>query len=183
MKYAAVTTLATLFVLVIAVQVQAKTKPLNYTASGGFEPTVFTFADGTIADSITLTGISTAGPITVHEWASGSNTQTSFPACTLLDGEAGTLGDFADSFEVITFKNGDVLLQTLLSGSECNPNNATPPINFEGTLTVQNVGGTGKWAGASGTGTLNFAGQYYVCGNNGCVGHVQHNETGSVTTP
>lgn len=159
----------------------AWTKPFNYTATGTFEPTLFVFPDGTQGDSITLQGTSTDGPITVHEWATGSSTQKVFPPCVLSNGEAGTLGDFADSFEVITFQNGDVLLQELVSGAECNAN-VGPPVPFDGTLIVTNVGGTGKFADATGTETLKFAGQYYVCGTTSCVGYVQHNETGTVTT-
>jgi hypothetical protein len=173
---------ALLFMTAVIRRAEAKSTPLNYTATGTFEPTLFVFPDGTQGDSITLQGTSTAGPITVHEWATGS-TQTVFPPCVPSSGAAGTLGDFADSFEVITFQNGDVLLQSLVSGTECNASVSGPPIPFEGTLIVTNVGGTGKFAGASGTETLNFAGQYYVCGATGCVGYVQHNETGRVTTP
>jgi hypothetical protein len=135
-----------------------------------------------------LEGTSTFGPITVHEWAAGSSTQTVFLSCTAPGGAAGTQYDFADSLEVITFKaTGDVLLQNLVSGTECIDNSinsgAPPAAPFDGTLTVTNVGGTGKFAGATGTVTLKFAGQYLSCGNNGCVGFVQHKEKGSITTP
>ena len=118
----------------------------------------------------------------------GSSAQTVFPPCTAPGGVPGSLSDFADSLEIITFKKtGDVLLQNLVSGTECAASSiltgAPPPAPFEGTLTVTNVGGTGKFDGATGTVTLNFAGQYLSCGNNGCVGFVQHREKGSITTP
>jgi hypothetical protein len=166
----------------------SKTKNFEYIATGGFEPTLFIFPDGNQGDSITLEGTSTFGPITVHEWATGSSAQTVFPPCTAPGGVPGSLSDFADSLEIITFKKtGDVLLQNLVSGTECAASSiltgAPPPAPFEGTLTVTNVGGTGKFAGATGTVTLNFAGQYLSCGNNGCVGFVQHREKGSITTP
>lgn len=162
----------------------ADAKPFNYTATGSFQPAVFVFPDGTPADSITLTGTSTSGPITVQEWASG--TGTSIGSCTPPGGAAnsGSEGPFADSLEIITVQaTGDVLIQNLVSGTECADFSVPPPIPFAGTLTVTNVGGTGKFAGATGTETLNFAGQYVSCGNNGCVGYVTHTETGTVTTP
>ena len=178
--------LAALLMVALATRSEARneTKKFEYIATGGFEPTLFIFPDGNQGVvSITLEGTSTFGPITVHEWAVGSSTQTVFPPCTAPGGAAGALYDFADSLEIITFKKtGDVLLQNLVSGTECDSNSG-PPSPFEGTLTVTNVGGTGKFAGATGTVTLNFAGQYLSCGNNGCVGFVQHREKGTLTTP
>jgi hypothetical protein len=107
----------------------------------------------------------------------------SFSAVHAARWAAGSQSTFGNSLEVITFKaTGDVLLQNLVSGTEC-VDNSGPPFPFEGTLTVTNVGGTGKFAGATGTVTLKFAGQYLSCGNNGCVGIVQHKEKGSITTP
>lgn len=177
--------LAALLMVALATRSEAgtKTKKFDYIATGGFEPTLFIFPDLNQGDSITLEGTSTFGPVTVHEWATGLSTQTVFPSCTLPGGAAGSQSTFGNSLEVVTFKaTGDVLLQNLVSGTGC-VDNSGPPFPFEGTLTVTNVGGTGKFAGATGTVTLKFAGQYLSCGNNGCVGFVQHKEKGSITTP
>ncbi len=157
---------------------EAATTPMNYTASGSFESSAFTFPDGNPSTSITLTGKSTAGPVTIQEWAAAVFTANK---CTPAGGapNSGFEVIFKDSLEVITFvKTGDQLIQNLVSGSECF---SLGP--FSGTLTVNNVGGTGRFAGATGTETLNFQGQYLTCGSTGCVGSVQHSEVGSVTTP
>lgn len=172
-----------LFSTLVPIASEAGTKKFDYIATGGFEPTLFIFPDLNQGDSITLEGTSTFGPVTVHEWATGLSTQTVFPSCTLPGGAAGSQSTFGNSLEVITFKaTDDVLLQNLVSGTEC-VDNSGPPFPFDGTLTVANVGGTGKFAEATGTVTLKFAGQYLSCGNNGCVGFVQHKEKGSITTP
>jgi hypothetical protein len=150
----------------------------SYIATGSFEPASFAFPDGTMGDSITLQGNSTKyGPITVHEWASGSANQTPTP-CTLPDGSAG-MQSFSDSNEVITQLNtGDVLLQNLVSGTNCVANlPIAPPFEFAGTLHVVNAGGTGKFANATGDETLNFHGVYYNCNPTQCWGYVTHDET------
>ncbi len=164
---------------------EAGSKPLNYTASGGFEQTPFSyFPDGAPSGSITLAGTSTSGPITVHEWAAASaNGNTCTPPSGVPN--AGLQATYSDSLEIITFKaTGDFLIQNLVSGTICiDLTSASPPFPFYGILTVSNVGGTGKFAGATGTETLNFAGQFLSCGATLCVGYVRHDETGKVTTP
>jgi hypothetical protein len=159
---------------------EAKTKPFNYTASGSFGPDLHVFADGTNGNAITVS----SDKVTVKEWASGAPNGNT---CTPPSGVAGsgTEVTFTDSFAIITvLATGDQLFQNLVSGTECiDLTPAAPPFPFNGTLTVQNVGGTGKFAGATGTETLNFAGANLNCGNTDCVGNVQHTETGSVTTP
>jgi hypothetical protein len=161
---------------------EAGSKPFNYTASGGFETQAFHFPDGCDpGESIALTGASTSGPITTHEWVCAFfNGNT----CTVPGGvpNAGFQVTFADSFEVIHFNSSDLLVQNLVSGTACNDFSSGPPFPFDGTLTVSNVGGTGKFVGATGTETLKFAGQYLDC-NNGCIGYVTQHETGTVTTP
>src|SRR5579863_3566000 len=123
---------------------EAETRPLNYTASGSFGSSAFTFPDGNPATSITLTGKSTSGPVTVQEWAAAV---FNGKECTPVGGapNSGVEVTFQDSLEVITFINtGDELIQNLLSGTECF---SLGP--FSGTLTVNNAGGTGKFAGAT----------------------------------
>ena len=95
--------LAALLMVALATRSEARneTKKFDYLATGGFEPTLFIFPDGNQGVvSITLEGTSTFGPITVHEWAVGSSTQTVFPPCTAPGGAAGALYDFADSLEI-----------------------------------------------------------------------------------
>ena len=95
--------LAALLMVALATRSEARneTKKFDYIATGGFEPTLFIFPDGNQGVvSITLEGTSTFGPITVHEWAVGSSTQTVFPPCTAPGGAAGALYDFADSLEL-----------------------------------------------------------------------------------
>ena len=169
---------AALSLAVLANGSEARTNPMNYTASGSFGSSAFTFPDGNPATSITLTGKATGGPVTIQEWGAGVfNGKT----CTPPGGTTGSGSEvvFKDSLEIITFTNtGDELIQELESGTECF---SFGP--FGGTLTVNNVGGTGKFAGATSTETLNFEGLYLNCGSTGCVGLVQHSEVGSVTTP
>jgi hypothetical protein len=161
---------------------EAWTQPLNYTASGSFESAVFAFPDGNPSESITLAGTSTSGPITLHQWIAASLNGNK---CTLPGGvsNAGEQGTFTDSFAVIRFKCGDLLVQTLVSGTFCIDLSVPGPIfPFAGVLTVKNIGGTGKYVGATGTETLNFAGHQLV-GSTGAVGFVTQTETGTVTTP
>lgn len=167
--------------------------PFSYTAYGTFEGplnAVFPngnadFPEGFPVFSITLQGTgtfgSTTGPITVKEWAFGGASVVS--SCG--PGGSGTELSYGDSYEVITFlTTGDVLLQNLVSGTQCLGSSG-PPTPFNGTLFVSNVGGTGQFAHAGGNATLNFAGQYLFFGltGNGTAGYVQHNEQGTVTTP
>jgi hypothetical protein len=162
---------------------EAGTSPFNYIATGSFELSAFFFPDGTEGTSITLEGPSTSRPITVHEWASGKG--KTIGRCTPPGGKpnTGLKYTYTDSLEIITFKaTGDFLIQNLVSGTQCFNIRAPFPIPFNGTLIVRNVGGTGKFAGATGTETLNFSGQYLSC-NTGCIGYVRHDETGNVTTP
>jgi hypothetical protein len=161
---------------------QAEARPLNYTASGSFESAVFVFPDGKPSESITLAGSSTAGPITLHQWIAASlNGNT----CTLPGGvsNTGKEGTFTDSFAVIRFACGDLLVQTLVSGTFCIDLSSPGPLfPFAGVLTVENTGGTGKYAGATGTETLNFVGQQ-LFGSTGAIGFVTQTEAGVVNTP
>jgi hypothetical protein len=175
-------------ILVLAVssdRSEAETQPFNYTASGSFGSSAFTFPDGNPSTSITLVGTSTAGPVTVYEWAAGAGFNGK--QCTLPGGvlNAGLAATFADSIGIIRIAGtGDELVQTLVSGTECiDFSSGQPPFPFNGVLTVNFVGGTGKFSGATGTETLNFAGQYLSCGSTGCIGFVSHNQKGSLTTP
>jgi hypothetical protein len=159
--------------------------PFNYTVSGTFEsqPGFSFFPDGNEGGSITLQGANSFGPVTVQQWAAGLGV-TAGP-CTPPGGKpnSGTEYPYSDLIGVITFKaNGDFLVQSLVSGEECI-SNAPPPASFGGTIILNNIGGTGKFAGATGTETLHFRGQYLSCGNNGCVGYVHQLETGMVMTP
>jgi hypothetical protein len=152
----------------------------NYTATGAFQPAAFALADGTMPDSITLQGSSNFGPITVQEWASAAPNQTGTP-CTVPNVNAadapGLEFVFADSEEIITvIKTGDVLVQNLTSGTTCQ-SNANPPFPFNGTLHVVNIGGTGKFANATGDETLNFHGVYQWCNATQCWGYVTHIES------
>jgi hypothetical protein len=167
-----------LSLVVLAKGSEAGTTPMNYTASGSFGSSAFTFPDGNPATSITLTGKSSVGPVNIEEWGAGA---FDGKTCTPSGGapNSGSEVNFKDSLEVITFVNtGEELIQGLVSGTECF---SLGP--FSGTMTVKNVGGTGRFAGATGTETLNFEGEYLTCGSTGCVGFVQHDETGTVTTP
>ncbi len=157
-----------------------KSESFSYTAAGTFDgPLDATFPDGNPVFSITLQGTSTFGPVTVHEWAASP---TEGASCTLPGGVAGTQFSYADSYEVITFTATDeFLIQDLVSGSQCISDSG-PPIPFNGTLTVTNVGGTGRFARATGQGTVNFGGQYLFL-ENGTVGYVQHKESGTLITP
>jgi hypothetical protein len=162
---------------------EAWTTSFNYTATGSFEPGFFLFPDGNSSDSIALPGFSTVGPITLHEWDTGVlNGKTCAPPSGVPN--AGSEVTVTDSVEVIRLDStGDLLIQTLVSGTNCiDFSSGAPPYPFAGVLTVKNDGGTGKFAGARGTETLNFAGKFLSCGNNGCIGYVQQNETGTLTT-
>jgi hypothetical protein len=180
----AATFCALLFLTALVPRVQAKTNPFKYAAAGSFGPDLYVFADGTSGNSITLIGWSNAGPISAKEWGSGSANGKS---CTPPSGVAasGVEVTFTDSFEIITvIRTGDQLFQNLVSGTECiDFTPPEPPFPFDGTLTVQNVGGTGKFSGATGTETLHFTGQILNCGSSYCIGSVRHTEDGSVTTP
>jgi hypothetical protein len=166
---------------------EAKTQPFSYEASGTVEPTLFTFADGYPTSSVTFSGMSTFGPITVNTWVAAGGGQTVFPACTAPGGVPGAGQEFKfnDHLDIIRFHaSSDVVIQNLVSGTIClDFSPVAPPYPFKGTLKVNNVGGTGKFAGASGTATENFVGEYVSCGNNGCVGYAEQHETGTVTTP
>ncbi len=173
---------AVFFLTVLTGRAEAESTPMNYTASGAFGSSAFTFPDGKRATSINLVGTSTSGPVTVREWAAGNFTGK----CTPQSGtpNAGSLVTFADSLAVITFEStGAQLVQNLVSGTECIDFTSGPPFPFAGVLTVENTGGTGKFAGATGTENLNFGGEFLSCGSTGCVGFVQHIETGRAETP
>jgi hypothetical protein len=153
----------------------------SYTATGSFQPASFAFADGTMGDSITLRGKSNFGPITVQEWASGAANQTGTP-CTVPNVSAadapGLQFPFSDSNEIITVvKTGDVLVQNLVRGTNCVSNTPSLPAPFAGTLHVVNVGGTGKFAHATGDETLHFQGVYEWCNATQCWGYVTHDES------
>jgi hypothetical protein len=181
--------LCTVLAIFSTVSEAGESIPFNYTASGTFEsqPGFSFFPDGNEGGSITLQGTSSFGPVTVQEWAAGSGV-TAGP-CTPPGGKpnSGTEYPYSDVIGVITFKaTGDVLVQNLVSGEECisnTPPSPPPPASFDGTIILNNIGGTGKFAGATGTETLHFRGQYLSCGDNGCVGYVHHLETGMVMTP
>jgi hypothetical protein len=167
---------------------EAGTKPFSYQASGTVEPTLFTFPDGYPTSSVTFNGMSTLGPITVNIWVTAGGGQTVFPVCTPPSGVPGAGEEFKfnDHLDIIRFHaTGDILIQNLISGTICLDASSgfVPPFAFKGMLTVNNVGGTGKFAGASGTATENFVGEYVSCGNDGCVGYAEQDETGTVTTP
>jgi hypothetical protein len=174
-----------LVAIALPLQARAAGKSSNisfsYTASGPYYfPASFTFADGSVVNSITLQGSSNFGPITVQEWAGGAANQTGTP-CTVPNVSAadapGLEFAFSDSNEIITVvKTGDVLLQNLVSGSVCE-SNAQPPFPFAGTLHVVNVGGTGKFANATGDETLNFHGVAQWCSSTACWGYVTHIES------
>jgi hypothetical protein len=178
------TVCALLSLTAVVPRVQAKTNSFKYTATGTFGPDVYVFADGTSGNSITVIGRSNAGPISAKEWGSGSSNGKS---CTPPSGVVGSGVEvtFTDSFEIVTvIGTGDQLFQNLVSGTECiDFTPPKPPFPFDGTLTVQNVGGTGKFSGATGKETLHFVGQILNCGSSDCIGSVQHTEDGSVTTP
>ena len=79
--------------------------------------------------------------------------------------------------------SGDLMVQTLVSGTFCiDLTSSGPTYPFNGVLTVKNEGGTGKYAQATGTETLNFTGQQMI-GSTEAVGFVTQTETGVVTTP
>jgi hypothetical protein len=167
---------------------EAGTKAFSYEASGTVEPTLFTFPDEYPTSSVTFKGMSTFGPITVNIWVAAGGGQTVFPPCTPPSGVPGAGEEFKfnDHLDIIRFHaTGDVLIQNLVSGAICLDASSgfVPPFAFKGTLTVNNVGGTGKFAGAGGIATEKFVGEYVSCGNNGCVGYAQQDETGTVTTP
>jgi hypothetical protein len=169
----------------VAVQAAGSSKStdisFSYTATGPYYfPASFTFADGSVVNSITLQGTSNFGPITVQEWAGGAANQTGTP-CTVPNVSAadapGLEFSFSDSNEIITvIKTGDILVQNLVSGTVCE-SNAQPPFPFAGTLHVVNVGGTGKFANATGDETLNFHGVAQWCSSTACWGYVTHDES------
>ena len=165
-------------------RVQAKTNPFKYTATGFFGPDLYVFADGTSGNSITEIGRSNVGPINIKEWGSGFANGKS---CTPPSGVPGSGVDvtFTDLFTIITvIGTGDQLFQNLVSGTECiDLTPPEPPFPFDGTLTLQNVGGTGKFSGATGRETLHFTGQSLNCGRSDCIGNTRGTEDGSVTTP
>jgi hypothetical protein len=179
-----VTFCALLSLIALVPQVQAETNPFKYTATGFFGPDLYVFADGTSGNSITENGRSSAGPISIKEWASGF---VNGKSCTPPSGVPGSGVDvtFTDSFEVITvLGTGDQLFQNLVSGTECiDFTPSAPPFPFDGTLTVENVGGTGKFSGATGSETLHFTGQSLNCGSSDCIGNTRGLEDGWVTTP
>lgn len=143
-----------LWVLALGGRSEAASIPFSYTAAGSFTGDIYIFPDATEGGSITLQGRSSSGPVTVQEWASFSGPAPLPNSCTPPGGPAneGTLFSYADSLEVITFlATGDVLVQNLVSGTACADFSLLPsPVPFDGTLIVSNVGGTGKFAGATG---------------------------------
>jgi len=175
---------ALLSLTVLVPRVLAETNPFKYTATGFFGPDLYVFADGTSGNSITEIGRSNAGPISVKEWGSGFANGKS---CTPPSGVPGSGVDvtFTDLFTIITvIGTGDQLFQNLVSGTECiDFTPPEPPFPFEGTLTLKNVGGTGKFSGATGSETLHFTGQSLNCGSSDCIGNARGTEDGSVTTP
>jgi hypothetical protein len=73
---------------------------------------------------------------------------------------------------------GDLLIAKLTSGTLCINFNTALPWNFTGNNQFSFIGGTGKFAGATGSGTVKFKGQIL---QNDPQGHGMSWDTGSVT--
>jgi hypothetical protein len=106
--------------------------------------------------------------------------------CTLPDGGAGTSNTVLGSVVIFRFDSkGDQLFGVSPSGggTECD-GTAGPPTSYDGTLRFSITGGTGRFAGASGTLTEHYYGQYLVfLTEGGIFGWVADQFSGTITTP
>jgi len=121
------------------------------------------------------------------QFLGGAVPTTPFPtACTLPDGSPGLSFTFVGEITVFHFDSTDDLLFAVSpsgGGTECFGTSG-PPNAFKGTLSFNITGGTGRFAGATGTLTLEFHGQYLVFLNpsGGTFGWVADDWTGDITT-
>ncbi len=158
--------------------------------SGTFLSTMYHLStdpnEGTAAG--TMTGKSNKGQY-IAQCVGGAVLTTPVPIpCTLPGGAPGTLFTFVGEVTVFHFDSTEDQLFAVSAsgaGTECAASSG-PPTPFHGTLSFNITGGTGRFAGASGTLTLDFDGQYLVFLNpasSGAFGWVADEWTGNITTP
>jgi hypothetical protein len=149
-------------------------KPFNFEVSGALQPSEYQFPDGNSTVYITDQGKSNFGPITIYQWvAAVADGKTCTPPSGLPN--AGSERTFQDALTVIRFeKTGDLLFSDLVSGTLCvDLTPGVPPFSFQGVIDASLTGGTGRFAGVSGTYTENSGGQFLSCtlGSGPCIGY------------
>ncbi|HTW86841.1 MAG TPA: hypothetical protein VMD75_02440 [Candidatus Binataceae bacterium] len=117
--------------------------------------------------------------------AFGGQTYTEYVAtgegCTAPDKTAGSLYRLVGAWSVTNYKNSVQLVAGSKDGSECI---STSTGVFGGTSTYTIAGGSGKYFGATGTGTDNFEGVVLfpnVSPGGGLVGTIVNQYTESIT--
>lgn len=148
----------------LAVSARAAGRPFNFSAEGALQPSPYVFPDGNPAVYITDQGTSDFGPITVYEWIAAVADGKS---CTPPSGVAGAGSErvFRDALILIRFEStGDLLFGNLISGSECvDLSSGAAPFQFQAALDLSVTGGTGSFAGATGTISETSSGQLLSC--------------------
>jgi hypothetical protein len=106
-------------------------------------------------------------------------------SCTAPDGSAGTRFNLVQADCVFTYKQGQLYTKAVgaAAGGECGSNTTT---SSGGSITYTVTGGSGKFAGASGSLTLPFNDQTLAApvsppGSFGVFGAAQFTSSGSVT--
>ncbi|GEM_PF-4300765 len=153
-----------------------KPKTVKGTSAGSFSTVNFSF-DG--AEPGTLSNVTGKdnlnGPFSSQTYAEYGSAG---PTCTAPDGTTGNTYTLVGSWTIITYKSGELLVAGSQNGSECVSNSTG---FFGGTSTYTITGGTGKFTGASGTGTAKFSGVVLFAGTGPAYGLLGTVVTSSTT--
>lgn len=153
------------FILSAASAVLAKSpkpKTVKGAGAGSFGTIDFSY-DGAEPGSVSiLTGADSNGAFNGQIYAEYVSADTT---CTAPDKTAGEEYTLVGEWSVLTYTKGDALLVAgSKDGSECV--SKTTGV-FGGSLSYVITGGSGKYTGASGIGTLNFGGVVLFFGDGG----------------
>ncbi|HUN58964.1 MAG TPA: hypothetical protein VMU41_12685 [Candidatus Binataceae bacterium] len=177
-KSSLITTIAAAGLMFVAGNAMAYTaKPIYVrgSAAGSFVNTTFAFEEG--PDSLAtelgydnLGGQSLSQVIT--EYYDADET------CTATDGTIGEVFYLHEGYAVISYAIGGQLYTFADEGSECA--SLTTGV-FSGSGPFYIIGGSGRFADASGTAETNFSGQFLDTPAEGFFGSVQQTNYGTVT--
>jgi hypothetical protein len=145
---------------------------VEYTHSGSGATTFFSFDGKGVAFLTSTAGTGDLGKFTNQELFESQPTGNT---CTVPGGKPNAGTDFsnlAGYVGIIRFSaTSDLLYTQGLSVTECSDfSSGTPPFPFSGTIRGKYAGGTGKFAGASGTFITTFDGVTLAAPNNPGVG-------------
>jgi hypothetical protein len=150
---------AGLLLLAVRRDAQAKTVDVTWTDSGTTSSTAFSFDGANLAGQAIAAGEQKPGGRFTLEGI--SQDAPDGESCTLTGGtpNAGIETAVVDGNAVMRFKpSGDLLYLHETSATTCIDLSGTPPFRLAGSASFVITGGTGKYAGATGTETGNLSG-------------------------